>query len=178
MSQRRGARRIDPSTRRSGQAEQRRRIERGDSSATTPVGIFSSLLRQIRLAHQIPVALARRSPALVDRPDDEALAAAAVAGGDHRYGSSWNRLSGGAPASYFNIFRRGTETSLQTFRIFISSVGACQLLFDSQATFTQVILFSQEHTFTSRPAASTSSVRYDVLGLSLPSSKCTPCTSV
>src|SRR5436190_24195357 len=54
------------------------------------------------------------------------------------YGNNWNRLPGGFPASYFNIFRRGTETSLQTFRIFISSVGAAQSLFDSQATFMQL----------------------------------------
>src|SRR5262249_34402691 len=75
-----------------------------------------------------------------------------------RYGSNWNRLPGGFPASYVQSFMGGTETSLQTFPIFISSVGVCQSLFDSQATFTQVVFFSQEHTLTSRPAASTSSV--------------------
>ena len=46
---------------------------------------------------------------------------------------------------------RGTETSLQTFRIFISSVGLFQSLFDSQVTCTQEIFFSQEHTFSRRP---------------------------
>src|SRR5258706_2616510 len=40
-------------------------------------------LRQTRLPHQKPIALPRRSPALVDRPDDEALAAAAVARGEN-----------------------------------------------------------------------------------------------
>ena len=53
---------------------------------------------------------------------------------------------------------RGTETSLQTFRMLISSLGESQSLFDSQTTFTQVVFFSQEQTFTSRPPASTSSV--------------------
>ena len=46
---------------------------------------------------------------------------------------------------------RGTETSLQTFSIFISSVGLFQSLFDSQVTFTQAVFFSQEHTFSGRP---------------------------
>jgi hypothetical protein len=31
------------------------------------------------------------------------------------YGSNWNRLPGGFPASYFSSFTRGTETLLQTF---------------------------------------------------------------
>lgn len=65
---------------------------------------------------------------------------------------------GGFPASYFNSFMGGTETSLHTFLTLISSVGEAQSFFDSQPTFTQVVCFSQEHTFTSRPAASTSSV--------------------
>ena len=94
------------------------------------------------------------------------------------YRSNWNRRPGGFPASYFNSFMRGTETSLQIFRIFINSLGAFQSLFDSQVTFTQVVFFSQEHTFWSRPVASASSVRYQVVGLSLPSSKCTLCTIV
>src|SRR5262245_15884279 len=78
------------------------------------------------------------------------------------YCSNWNRRPGGFPASYFNSFMRGTETSLQIFRIFINSLGAFQSLFDSQVTFTQVVCFSQEHTFWSRPPASSSSVRYQV----------------
>src|SRR5436305_9926057 len=40
-------------------------------------------LRQRRLAHQVTVALARRPAALVDGPDDQALAAAHVAGGEY-----------------------------------------------------------------------------------------------
>jgi hypothetical protein len=46
------------------------------------MSIFSSLLRQIRLAHEEPIAFPRSSPAFVYRPDDQALAAAAVAGGE------------------------------------------------------------------------------------------------
>ena len=41
---------------------------------------------------------------------------------------------------------RGTETSLQIFRMFISSVGASQSLLDSQPTSAQVVFLSQEHT--------------------------------
>jgi hypothetical protein len=36
---------------------------------------------------------------------------------------------------YSTIFRIATETSLQTFRIFISPVGASQSLFDAQSDF-------------------------------------------
>ena len=78
------------------------------------------------------------------------------------YCSNWNRRRGGYPASNSNNFMRGTETSLQTFRMFISSVGVFQSLFDSQVTCTQVVCFSQEHTFSGRPAASSSSVRYEM----------------
>ena len=74
---------------------------------------------------------------------------------------------------YSTIFRVGTETSLQTFRIFISWVGASQSVFDSHVTFVQVVCFSQEHTVTGRLAASTTSVRYQVPSLSVPSSRCT-----
>ena len=42
----------------------------------------SATLRQPRFPHQKPIALPRRSPTLVDGPDDQALAAAAVAGGE------------------------------------------------------------------------------------------------
>src|SRR5580765_207107 len=94
------------------------------------------------------------------------------------YGSNWKRRAGGYPASNSHSFRRGTETSLQTFRIFISSVGLFQSLFDSQVTCTQVVCFSQEHTFSGRPAAFSSSVRYKTPSLSLAFSKCTPGTSV
>jgi len=59
---------------------------------------------------------------------------------------------------------------LQTLRIFISSLGSSQSLFDSQVTFVQVVCFSQEHTVRGRLAASTNSVRYQVPSLSLPSS--------
>ena len=75
------------------------------------------------------------------------------------YCSNWNRLSGGYPASNSTNFMRGTEASLQTFRMFISSVGLFQSLFDSQVTCTQEVFFSQEHTFSGRPAAFSSSVR-------------------
>ena len=68
---------------------------------------------------------------------------------------------------------RGTETPLQTLRIFINCVGSSQSVFDSQAIFVQVVCLSQEHTFTGRLAASTSSVLYQVPSLSVPSSKCT-----
>src|SRR5262249_39471450 len=81
-------------------------------------------------------------------------------------------------ASNSTNFMCGTEVSLQTFRILISSVGLFQSLFDSQVTCTQVVFFSQEHTFSERPAASSSSVRYKMLSFSLPCSKCTPGTSV
>ena len=37
---------------------------------------------------------------------------------------------GGTPAWYSNSFKRGTETSLQTFRMLISSVGVSQSLFE------------------------------------------------
>src|SRR3970040_835616 len=90
----------------------------------------------------------------------------------HAYGAIWNRRPGGAPAMYSTIFRVGTETSLQTFRIFINWVGASQSLFDSQVTFVQVVCFSQEHTVTGRLAASTRWGRYQVPGLSVRSSKC------
>ena len=40
---------------------------------------------------------------------------------------------------------RGTETSLQTFSTFISSVGLFQSLFESQVTFTQVVFFAGAH---------------------------------
>ena len=40
-------------------------------------------LRQLSAAHQIAVALARGFAAFVDGPDDQALAASAVAGGEH-----------------------------------------------------------------------------------------------
>ena len=68
------------------------------------------------------------------------------------YGSNWNRLPGGFPAWYSNNFTRGTEVSLQTLRMFISSVGESHSLLESQVTCTQVVFFSQEHTFTSCPA--------------------------
>ena len=74
---------------------------------------------------------------------------------------------------YSTRFVRGTETPLQTLRIFISCVGSSQLPFDSQLTSVQVVCLSQEHTFTGRLAASTSSVLYQVPSLSVPSSKCT-----
>ena len=73
------------------------------------------------------------------------------------YGSNWNRLPGGAPDWYSNNFKRGTEKSVQTFRILIRSVGA-QSLLDSHATFTQLIFLSQEQTFTVLLAGSSSSV--------------------
>ena len=44
---------------------------------------LSRPLRQPRLAHQIAVALAGGFAAFVDGPDDEALASAAVTGGEH-----------------------------------------------------------------------------------------------
>jgi len=50
------------------------------------------------------------------------------------YCSNWNRLSGGYPAPNSNIFMRGTEVSLETFRMLINSVGLFQSLFDSQVT--------------------------------------------
>ena len=40
-------------------------------------------LRQIGCAHQVAVALARGAAAFVEGPDDEALAAATIAGGEH-----------------------------------------------------------------------------------------------
>src|SRR5690242_11175339 len=43
----------------------------------------SELSRQVGLTHQIAVALAGRAAALIDRPDDETLAAPHVAGGEH-----------------------------------------------------------------------------------------------
>src|SRR5262249_25412126 len=49
------------------------------------ISIFSNRprhLRQIRGAHEVAVALARRLSALADGPDDQALAAAHVAGGE------------------------------------------------------------------------------------------------
>jgi hypothetical protein len=74
---------------------------------------------------------------------------------------------------YSTRFVRGTDTPLQTLRIFINSLGSCHSLFDSQVTFVQVVCFSQEHTVIGRLAASTSSVRYQVPSLFLPSSRCT-----
>src|SRR5271170_427260 len=46
------------------------------SSATA--GEITEKLRQIRRAHQVAVALARRAAAFVERPHDEALAAATI----------------------------------------------------------------------------------------------------
>lgn len=40
---------------------------------------------QVRVTHQIPVALARGATTLIDRPDDEALSTAAVAGGEDAF---------------------------------------------------------------------------------------------
>src|SRR5690348_18365109 len=93
------------------------------------------------------------------------------------YGSSWNRLPGGYPASNSHSFKRGTETLLQTFRMFISSVGLFQSLFDSQVTCAQAVFLSQEHTFVGRPSGPSSSVRYNIPSLFLPFSKCTPGSS-
>ena len=42
-------------------------------------------LRQVRLAHQIPVALPGGTAAFVKGPDDEALAATAIAGGEYTF---------------------------------------------------------------------------------------------
>ena len=45
--------------------------------------LAGTALRQVRRSHQVAIALAGRAAALVDRPDHETLAAAAVAGGEH-----------------------------------------------------------------------------------------------
>ena len=74
---------------------------------------------------------------------------------------------------YSTRFVRGTETPLQSLPIFINCVGSSQSGFDSHLTSVQVLCLSQEHTFTGRLAASTSSVLYQVPSLSVPSSKCT-----
>src|SRR2546423_515899 len=42
-------------------------------------------LRQVGLAHQIAITFSRRAPAFVEGPHDKALAAAAVAGGEHAF---------------------------------------------------------------------------------------------
>src|SRR5262245_26712942 len=47
------------------------------------VGIGSSCLRQLRRPHQIAIALARCTTALVDGPHHQALAAPAVTGREH-----------------------------------------------------------------------------------------------
>ena len=74
---------------------------------------------------------------------------------------------------YSTRFVRGTETPLQSLRIFINCVGSSHSGFDSQLTSVQVLCLSHEHTFTGRLAASTSSVLYQLPSLSVPSSKCT-----
>lgn len=84
------------------------------------------------------------------------------------YFSNWNRRSGGYPAANSNNFMGGTETSLQTLAIFISSVDRFQSLFVSQATCAQEIFFNQEHTFSGRPVALSSSVKYQAPSLCPP----------
>ena len=65
---------------------------------------------------------------------------------------------GGFPASNFNSFMARDRDVAANLPDIYQLGGRSQSLFDSQVTCTQAVCFSQEHTFTSRPAASTSSV--------------------